>query len=173
MFDIYDEKMEQLIRSKLHEHETAILTAERKMEVARKEMTEAEQAAQHYRFVLEDYRKSHGLPPNPPNPGPVAASEYSHMGPTELVEYWANKHDGEVVVRDLTNVALAAGVFSDRRHGGSMIYAVAKRKGYKKVGPGHFKKADRCNGDFATMPPLSADEFEADGFKQEGKYAPR
>ncbi len=173
MFDIYDEKMEQLLRSKLHEHETAILTAERKMEAARNEMIEEEQAAEHWRFALQDYRKSHGLSPCPSSPSPVVEDEYSRMGPTELVEYWANKHDGEVVVKDLTNAAFAAGAFSDRRHGGSMIYAVVKRKGYKRVGRGHFKKADRCNGDFATMPPLSADEFEADGFEQESTYVPR
>ena len=166
MFDIYDEKMEQLLRSKLHEHETAILTAERKMEAARNEMIEEEQAAEHWRFALQDYRKSHGLSPCPSSPSPVVEDEYSRMGPTELVEYWANKHDGEVVVKDLTNAAFAAGAFSDRRHGGSMIYAVVKRKG--RVGRGHFKKADRCNGDFATTRMNSTD-----GFEQESTYVPR
>ena len=152
MSDIYDEKIEQVFTSKLHEHEAATLAAERKMEAARNEMIEAEQAVEHWRFVLQDYRKSHGLSPQPPNPSPVLEAEYSHMGPTELVEYWANKHDGEVVVKDLTKVAVNAGVFSDKRHGASMIYAVVKRKGFKRIGPGHFKKADTFNGHFITMP---------------------
>ena len=140
MSDIYDEKMEQVIASKLHEHEATRLAAERKMEAARNEMFEAEQAVDHWRFALEDYRRSHGLPPRPLNPSPILEAEYSHMGPTELVEYWANKHDGEVMVKDLTKVAVNAGVFSDRRHGSSMIYAVVRRKGYRRIGPGHFKK---------------------------------
>ena len=140
MVDIYDEKMEQVMTSKLHEHEAARLAAERKLATARNEMIEAEQATEHWRFALQDYRKSHGLPPQPPNPSPILEAEYSHMGPTELVEYWANKHDGNVVVKDLTDVAVNAGVFSDKRHGVSMIYTVVKRKGFKKVGPGHFKR---------------------------------
>ena len=155
MLDIYDEKMEQLIASRLHAYEAARLAAERNLEAARNEMIEAEQAAEHWRFALQDYRKSHGLPPQHPNPSPSLEAEYSHMGPTELVEYWADKHDGNVVVKDLINVAVDAGVFKKRRHGSSMIYGVVKRKGYSQVAPGHFKKADERNGNFLTPQSLA------------------
>ena len=140
MYDIYDEKIEKVITSRLHEYEAVKLAAERRMEAARHEITEAEEAVNHWQFVLEDYRKSHGLPSQASTPSPVLEAEYSHMGPTELVEYWANKHDGEVVVKDLAKVAVNSGVCSDRRIGASMIYAVVKRKGYTRIAPGHFKK---------------------------------
>ena len=145
MFDIYDEKIEQVITSKLHEHEAATLAAKRKMEAARNEMTEAEQAVEHWRFALQDYRKSHGLPPQPPNPSPVLEAEYSHMGPTELVEYWADNHGGEVIVKDLARVAMNAGMFAQYRLASSSIYAVLKRKPFKKVSPGCFQRIENTH----------------------------
>ena len=140
MFDIYDEKIEQLFTSRLHQYEAVKQMAELRMESARIEICEAEEAIKHWRFAIEDYRKSHDLPSQPSTPNPFLEAEYSHMGPTELAEYWANKHDGEIVVKELVKVAMDAGVFSNYRHGSSMIYATAKRKGYTRIAPGHFKK---------------------------------
>ena len=145
MTSVYDERIEEVIASKLHEHQAAKAAAERKLEAARKEMIDAEQAVEHWMFVLQDYRKSHGLSPHPPSPNPFMEAEYSHMGPTELVQYWAYKHGGEVIVKELAKVAVNAGVASSYRLASSAIYAVLKRKNYVKVGPGHFKKLDYDN----------------------------
>ena len=139
MISIYDEKVEGAITAKLHEHEATKLAAERKMEAARNEMAEAERAVEHWRFALEDYRQSHGLSASPSTPSPVLRAEYSQMGPTDLVQHWAEKHDGEVVVKELAKVGVNAGLFPNYRHASSAIYAVVKRKGYTKIGAGQFK----------------------------------
>ncbi len=151
MTDIYDERIEEAIASRLHEHEATKLVAERKMEAVRNEIAVEERAVEHWKFALEDYRKSHGLSPQSPSPSPVLEAEYSHMGPTELVQHWADKHGGEVVVKDLAKVGVNAGVFSSYRLGSSAIYAVVKRKKYVRVGPGHFKKPNYDNEQKAPL----------------------
>ena len=135
---MYDEKVEQAIREQLHKHEAARQLDERKMAAARLAIDEDEQAIEHWQFALNDYRREHGL--EAINHSPVLQDEYSSMGPTELVEYWANKHDGEVVIKELTHIGLNAGIFKKYRNGSSSIYSVLKRKQYDKLGPGYYKR---------------------------------
>ena len=142
MATIYDEKVEQTIRDHLHHHETAMRGAKRRLEAAREELAEEERAVEHWKYALEDYRKSHGLPPQPPTLNPFPEPEYSYMGPTELVQHWSDNHGGEVVIKDLAKIAVKAGVFPNYRHGSSAIYAVVRRKGFEKVKPGHFKRIE-------------------------------
>ena len=139
---IYDENVEQAIRERLHEHEAAKQAAERKFMAIRNTIGEEESAIAHLQFVLDDYRKAHGLPSQPDKPSPVLEAEYSHLGPTALVEYWAHNHGGEVIVKDLAKVAINAGMFAQYRHAASSIYAVLKRKPFKKIRPGYFKRVE-------------------------------
>ena len=136
---MYDEKVEQAMLERLHACEAEKQVAERKLEAARIVVMEREEATAHWRFVLEDYRRVHDLPMQGPYHSPVLAEEYAHMAPTELVYYWASKHDGEVVVKDLAKISMEAGIFKEYRFASSSIYSVAKRKHFTKLGPGHFK----------------------------------
>ena len=140
MIDLYDEKVEEVILAKLHGHEAARHSAERRLEAIRSEIMEEDRAVEHWRFALEDYRKSHGLPVRPLVPSPVLGAEYYGKGPTELIQYWADKHEGEVVVKELAKVAFNAGLFPNYRNASSSIYAVVKRKGYERLGPGRFRR---------------------------------
>ena len=142
MTDIYDENVEQAIRERLHEHEAARQAAEQKLLIVQHTIEEADRAIAHISFFLDDYRKAHGLPPRSDKPSPVLAAEYSHLGPTDLVQYWADKHGGEVIVKDLARVAINAGMFAQYRHAASSIYAVLKRKPFEKVSPGYFKRIE-------------------------------
>ena len=145
MTTIYDENVEQAIRGRLHEHEAVKQAAERKLVAARNIITEEEQAIAHLQFVLEDYRRSNGLPSQPDKPSPVLEAEYSHMGPTDLVKYWADNHGGEVIVKDLARVAINAGMFAQYRYAASSIYAVLKRKPFEKVSPGYFRRIENTH----------------------------
>ena len=140
MTGVYDENVEQAIRERLHEHEAAKQAAEQRLIVVQHTIEEADRAIAHISFSIEDYRKAHGLPPRSDKPSPVLSAEYSHLGPTDLVQYWADKHGGEVVVKELARVAKDAGMFPNYRQAASSIYAVLKRKSFEKVGAGHFKK---------------------------------
>ena len=142
MTGVYDENVEQAIRERLHEYEAARQAAEQRLITVQHTIEEVDRAIAHISFFLEDYRKAHGLPPRSDKPSPVLASEYSHLGPTDLVQYWADKHRGEVVVRELARVAVNAGMFAQYRHAASSIYGVLKRKPFEKVSPGYFKRIE-------------------------------
>ena len=136
----FDERVEQTLLELLHTYETAKRDAERKLMRAREEVEEKEQSIIHARFMIDDYRKQCGLPVQPSYRSPMLTDEYTNLGPTELVDSWADQHDGEVIVKELTQVGLAVGTFGKYRNGASAIYGVLKRKPYKKMAPGHFKK---------------------------------
>ena len=136
---MYSEQVEGAILERLHACEAEKQTAEHKLETARIVVGEKEKAIAHWRFALEDYRRFHDLPMPDTYHSPALTKEYAHLTPTELVYYWANKHNGEVVVKDLAKVGREAGVFKQYRTAASSIYSVVKRKNFTKLGPGHFK----------------------------------
>ena len=143
----YDEKVEQAISARIHEHEATKQAAERTLINTRNIIAKEEQTITHLQFTLNEYRTSYGLPSQPNKPSPVLEKEYSHRGPTELVEYWADNHGGDVIVKDLTRVAMKAGVFTNYRGASASIYAVLKRKPFQKVSPGHFQRIEITSGD--------------------------
>jgi hypothetical protein len=138
--EVYDEKVEQAILARLRKHKETKLLAEMKLDTIQRELIEADEAFVHAQCFLDDYRKAHGLSPMSYATNQMIPSEFGHMGPTDLTQYWADGHDGEVVIKDIAKVAVNVGIFPNYRHASSSIYAVVKRKGFKKVGPGHFKK---------------------------------
>ena len=142
MTGVYDENVEQAIRERLHDYEATRQAAEQRLITVQHTIEEADRAIAHISFFLEDYRKAHGLPPRSDKPSPVLATEYSHLGPTDLVQYWADKHGGDVVVKELARVAVNAGIFDQYRNAASSIYGVLKRKPFDKVEPGHFKRQE-------------------------------
>ena len=148
MTDIHgiDVDIEGLFVDKLYEHEHAVRELERKLAAIQEELAEERKAVDHWTFAYKDYMLSLGLSPRELTTNPVLEPEYAHMGPTELVQYWSDKHDGEIVVKDLAKVAVDARMFPNYRHASSSIYGVVKRKGFDKVGPGHFIKTKPGNG---------------------------
>ena len=161
---IYDEKVERVILELLHVHEAAKRAAERKLVAAQSAIAREDQAIAHLQFALEDYRKFCGLPSRRPNtPSPVLEAEYSHMGPTDLVQHWADNHGGEVMVKDLARVTINAGMYPNYRHAASTIYTVLKRKPFDKVGPGHFKRQESAapvKDHGSVMPLPTATSFD-------------
>ena len=145
---MYSKAVEQTLVDNLHRYEKAKQRAEEKIIEARHQIEEADQAIAHWQFALDDYRKASGQPTDKHYISPTMEQEYGRKTPTELVEHWANKHDGEVVVKELTRVGLRVGAFKKYRNGASSIYSVLKRRKYEKVGPGHFRKPLNQNGNF-------------------------
>ena len=150
---MYDEKVVKEVLELLRDHEEAKQSAQRRLTVAQAEIEEATQNIQACHDVLNSYRKKYGIPGKAVEESPVLEAEFRLLGPTELVEIWASKHDGVVIVKDLTKAALAAGKFKKYRNAYSAITSVVRRKGYVKVGEGHYRKRDKLpkgNGTFPT-----------------------
>ena len=145
---MYSKTVEQALVGYLVKHEKGKHRAEEKLIEARHEIEREDQAIAHWQFAIDEYRKDHRQPADKHCISPTLEEEYGRKTPTELVEHWANKHDGEVVVKELTRVGLRVGAFKKYRNGASSIYSVLKRRKYEKVGPGHFRKPLNQNGNF-------------------------
>ncbi len=138
--DMHSEAVIVELQALLRQQETERQAAERKMVEARDTVAANEQAIAHIQATIDMYREKHGLPIPKDEQDPVLASEYARMGPTALVKTWAGRHNGEVMVKDLTKVGLKAGVFQKYRNGSSSIYSVLKRGPYEQIKPGHFRQ---------------------------------
>ena len=144
MITVYDEEVERTIRERLYAHEAAKQSAEREVVVAREVIEEEDEAISHLWFVLADYRRMHGLRACSGAVSPVLAAEYGHLGPTELVERWADGHGGEVRVKELAGICMDAGAaFRDVWSAYASVYAVLRRKNFVKLGPGRFARKVR------------------------------
>ena len=152
---MYDELFVKTALKRLHELEQAKEAAQIRLTTAQAEINEVNEAIDAYRLVVNRERKEAGIPPKPFEHSPVLESEFKRLGPTELVEYRANKHDGNVVVKDLTKAALAAGKFKKYRNAYSAITSVLKRKNYEHVGEGHYRKITNGKVDFLRMMGMS------------------
>ena len=137
---VYDEGVERMMRERLWAHEAVRDVARRELAQVWSMIEEEDRVVTHVSFILSDYRRGCGLPPVSNDLSPVLAREYSHMGPTELVQYWADNHEGEVVVKELAWTALRAGIFSNYHGAFSSIYMVLKRKPFDKIGAGRFRR---------------------------------
>ena len=137
---MYDEKVEQEAQAMLCDLERDKLAVEGKLMAARTAIEETDQAIMSVRLFLQHYIRRYGLPTQTAAVSPVIESEYAHMGPMEIVEDWAKKQDGEVVVKELIRIGLASGLFKKHHNASSSIYSVVKRKHYNRLGPGRFKK---------------------------------
>lgn len=158
-FEGFDTDIESLFADKLYEHEKAVRELEQRLATIQEELAEEREAVQHWTFAYKDYMKSLGLAPREITVKSALEPEYAHMGPTELVQYWADKHDGEVVVKEIAKASVDAGMFPNYRHASSNIYAVVKRKGYIKVEPGHFRHPHYTNGQTPEVVTAPIDEL--------------
>ena len=161
--EVYDEKVEQVILARLHKHKETKRLAEMKLDAIQREITEANEAIGHAGFFLDDYRKAHDLPPMVYVANQMIPPDFAHMGPTDLVQYWADNHGGEVIVKELARVVINAGMYTNYRHAASTIYAVLKRKSFDKVAPGHFQRKESppsMNGHSLAIPLPANTSFD-------------
>ena len=138
---------EQEILVMINDMEREKQAAQNTLEVARATIAEKEEELTASIAILKRYRKKHGLPTNLTDPNPEPISQYANLGPGRMIDLWATMHDGEVVVKEVVRVALDAGVYKHYRQAYSILQSTARRrKGYERVGPGHYRRAENRNG---------------------------
>ena len=130
----YDGEFEQRLEAMVERHQAGLKAAQQKEQEARHESDEQEAAVAHWLWVLNDYRKEHDL-------SVLENGQYADLTPTEMFLDWADKHDGTVVVKELVDYAIGAGLFNgDRRLAHSAFPKAAKRKNFEKVRRGEYKR---------------------------------
>ena len=127
------------IKQRIHELEVERRDAERQLQLAQATVEDRETRLSHWYGALRDYQESNGLPVTDSENGQVAVDEYARLGPTQIVAHWANTHNGEIVIKDVVQVVLRAGVYGKYRTAYNSIRATVKRGNYEQIGPGHFR----------------------------------
>ena len=133
----------------IHDTEKEKRSAELACERARQAIQEKDHALTYLHEALEHYRRKHDLPLTS-DASPIAEEEYGHLGPSEAVEKWASRHNGDVVTKDLARALQNTQIYLKYGNAYNAVYTVLKRNPhYQKVNPGHYRQ--HLNGDKGTV----------------------
>ena len=128
-----------------------------KQRIARQYQTleEVDRTLRSWYHALADHRRRFNLPDEPDE---LDGIDYAALGPTAMVFEWAENHNGDVVIKDLTRRVLDAGLYRDYRSAYNTVRAPLERlENFSYVAPGHYRmSANGSNGKGTTveMPPV-------------------
>ncbi len=126
----------------IHDAETDKQRAEQRVESARHAVATKEQEIAALLLALDHYRRKHSLETPRVQHSPVIEAEYAHLTPPQILDHWAAKHDGEIIVVDLVNVVRAAGVYRNYSQAAGTLYsAIRRRPDIEKAAPGHYRQS--------------------------------
>ena len=77
--------------------------------------------------ILGEYRRKYEIARNSIDHNPVLESEYAHLRPSDIIQRWASKHDGHIVMRDLCRAMVAAGIYPEYQPAAATLYSVLRR----------------------------------------------
>lgn len=124
----------KLEQEKLVKAEERLATSQRGVEVVR------EQIRALY-MALDIYRSEHGLPRlTAAQLDPREVERYHGLVPREMLERWAEEHDGLVVMKDAAAFLSAAGFFRDMTQATGTLYPTVRRAEFDKVGRGVYRQ---------------------------------
>ena len=124
----------------LRDAERARQRAEQDIADAQARLAAAELDIDAIRLTIAVYRVKHSLP-NAPIPDASTHSQYAQLGPSAMVEQWADSHDGEFVLKDAASEMLKNGLFPNYRKAyNTLRTTVTRKRHFQQVGPGRFRK---------------------------------
>ena len=128
------EEFEAEIRRYILTLEAECDEAARRVEEAKDELRSKKELLSTWIAALKDYQIKSGL---------VVTIDYSTMKPRERVEYWANTHDGVVVMRDLANALVEAGAIKTYKSAlASVRWSLSGRDDYEQVEHGVYRRVE-------------------------------
>lgn len=123
----------------IHDAEEEKRRAERRVESAKQDVQKCDVEVQALYATLERYRRKYGMPSGSIERSLVLEAEYSTLTPWQMYRRWAQKHDGNVIMKDLCHDAVAAGMYKDCQQAAGTFYSLVRRKpGVEKRGRGHY-----------------------------------
>ena len=117
----------------IHHAEMEKKEAEEILERVRHTIAEKGQIITSLRTSLDYYRRENDLPIIV-DPSPTVEEGYGHLGPTDIVAKWADKHNGEIVIKDLATELQRTHIYSVYNKAYNAIFTVLKRH------TGHYHK---------------------------------
>ena len=122
----------------IHDAEEEKRRAERRVESAKQDVQKCVVEVQALHATLERYRRKYGMPSGSIERSLVLESEYSTLTPWEMCRWWAQKHDGNVIMKELCRDAVAAGMYKDYQQAAGTFYSLVHRKQVEKRARGHY-----------------------------------
>jgi hypothetical protein len=124
--------------------EQRVASAERALQAARRSRAALEHA-------LHVYRKSYGIEESKSVDLELAA-EFKDKSIKDMLTLWADKHGGQVVMKDITTFLTAAGFFQRKQQASGALYSTAQRSPeFERVSRGVFQ---RMHGLVDTVEPV-------------------
>ena len=123
----------------IHDAEEEKHRAERRVESAKQDVQKCVVEVQALHATLERYRRKYGIPSGSIERSLVLEAEYSTLTPWEMCSRWAQKHDGNVIMKELCRDAVAAGMYKDYQQAAGTFYSLVSRKPeVEKRARGHY-----------------------------------
>jgi hypothetical protein len=77
----------------------------------------------------------------PGKPDERLVAEYRNLSAREMLERWADAHGGQIVMRELSQFVVSAGIFRDKTQAAGALYpAVSRSEGFEQVTRGVYRR---------------------------------
>ena len=151
----YSNEHETFLRGMVEGASLELQTVEARLAGLREQLEVLQDKRDSWSKVLVLYLEEHGLLLEEE---PTSVLDiYEKLGPSEMVERWADEHDGIVVIKELVNIAVASGAYRKRQSArNSLDSTIRKKKGFRWLAPGIFERAGQ--GMLTLGTPYTLDE---------------
>lgn len=125
----------------LNDAQIEAVRLEQRLALLTQQAEAAKQRVDAIQATLDLYRAKHGRPTAQEPELRRVAAEYETLNPKQMVQKWADEHDGVIVMTEMTSTLAAAGIFTDKRSADGVLYPVVRRGTlYEKVQRGVYRK---------------------------------
>lgn len=119
-----------------------LVKAEQRLSAAQRNYELVRGQIETLRGALDIYRSEHGIEqPSADTYDAAELASYHGMSPREMLQRWADTHDGELVMKEIARFLTAAGLFRDEIQAAGTLYPTVRRlEGFRKTGRGLYRR---------------------------------
>jgi hypothetical protein len=138
--------------------------AEQRIVSAQRDLVAADQELVSLQVTLDAIRRKHGIiPPERAAVSTKEAAEYFGKSTRQMAFLWAERHDGEIVLRDMCRFFAAAGLFTSpvQAHG-TMGKTIRRMSEFQSVARGVYRLRERgASSSSAAADPTAVKPWDA------------
>jgi len=134
--------------------------ATQRLETAKRAVDASRKKIEAYEITLQDLRTALGVPdPKSNHIDSEIAREYQGRSLKEMLQRWADLHDDELVMREMSKTLTMAGLFKDTQSAAGALYSTLERMpGFVKISRGNYRRQADENLEFSEYAAKFADE---------------
>lgn len=146
---LQDKTFEQEINDLIHDAEEERKKSQQRLEAARTAMETANKKLEAALIMLKAYRVKYGLAKPEIAPVTEVPIEYQNKTFKTILREWADNHGGIIVINDVADALLVAGLFKTKQRATGTLYPTVTRqmKDFRKIAPGKFQRINHLAAD--------------------------